>query len=475
MKLARLTSRRRLLLILLLLAAWAWRLYGLEAQSLWRDEVDSLRFATRDFSLVLAAFTRPGENGPLYYLLLRPWLAWMGRSEYALRWTSAWAGVLALPLIFAWGRRLFSPAVGLVAVLLLAVNPYHLWYSQEARMYAVLVVLTMLALWRFAQAMDRGKWWRWAIWLALTTVCFYIHVLSVLLVPMQIIWLLLVPRWRRRWTSYLAALALLILPYLPLAWWQWALLTDTDFNTGFAFISFPRMLLTLFIAQMEGIAPRPGAWIFNPIIFLLLVALLYTRLWLRARLLTLTWWLVPPLGVFLISLFSPVFTDRYLIWTLPAMLLLLAVGAYVLGKHQRWLAVVVVVVLVGVQLWSGWRQVTVPIKSDFRSAAAYVNAKRQPRDVTIFLMPYIRHTYQYYDLGPYPWIDAPYANRTADAEHLPARLETQTQGYAGIWLIESEADFYDEQGLTRSWLDAHGTLDAEAHFARVSVYHYALE
>ena len=475
MNLARLTTRTRLLFILLLLAAWAWRLYGLEAQSLWRDEVDSLRFATRDFSLVLAAFTRPGENGPLYYLLLRPWLAWMGQSEYALRWTSVLAGVLALPLIFAWGRRLFNPTVGLVAALLLSVNPYHLWYSQEARMYAVLVALTMLVLWSFAQAMDRGKWWRWAIWLALTTIGLYIHVLSVLLVPVQIIWLLLTPRWRRRWASYLLALAFLILPYLPLVWWQWALLTNADFHTGHAFVSFRRMLLTLFVAQVEGIATRPSAWIFAPIIFLLLAALFYTRQWIKARLLTLTWWLIPPAGLFLISLFSPVFTDRYLIWTLPAMLLLAAVGVYAVAKRQRWLAVILVATLVGIQLWSGWRQAAEPIKSDFRSAAAYVNAQRQPDDVTLFLIPYIRHTYQYYDPGPYPWIDAPYANRAADAEHLPARLDAETEGYRGVWLVESEADFYDEQGFIRSWLAAHGTLDAEAHFARVSVYHYALE
>ena len=472
---ARLTSRTRLLLILLLLAAWAWRLYGLEAQSLWRDEVDSLRFATRDFSLVLAAFARPGENGPLYYLSLRPWLAVLGQSEYALRWTSALAGVLALPLIFAWGRRLFNPTVGLIAVLLLAANPYHLWYSQEARMYALLVALTMLALWSFAQAMERGKWWRWAIWLTLTTICLYIHVLSVLLVPLQIVWLLLIPRWRRRWRSYLAALAFLILPYLPLVWWQWTLLTDADFNTGYAFVSLQRLLLTLFVAQVEGIAPRPGVWIFAPAIFLLLAALFYARQWPRARQLTMTWWLLPPLGVFAISLFSPVFTDRYLIWTLPAMLLLVAAGAYAVGKQHRWLAVLAVGVLVGVQLWSGWRQVAEPIKSDFRAAAAYVKSNRQSDDVTLFLIPYIRHTYQYYDPGPYPWIDASYANREADAKHLPARLEAQTQDYTGIWLIQSEADFYDQQGLTRAWLDAHGTLDAEAHFARVSIYHYALE
>jgi len=473
--LARLRPRTRLLLIALLLVAWAWRLYGLVVQSLWRDEVDSLRFATRELPQVLAAFTRPGENGPLYYLLLHPWLVWMGHGEYALRWTSVLFGLLALPLIFIWGRRFFNPTVGLIAALLLAVNPYHLWYSQEARMYAVLIVVTMIALWSFADAIERGKWWRWFIWLALTTICIYIHVLSILLVPLQIVWLLLVPRWRRRWLSYLLALAFLILPYLPVVWWQWALLTDSGFNTGHPFVSLQRMSLTLFVAQVEGIASRPGVWIFAPVIFLLLAALFYTRRWTRARLLTLTWWLLPPLGVFVISLFSPVFTDRYLIWTLPALLILIAVGAYVIGKRYRWLAVILVGTLIGIQLWSGWRQMTQPIKSDFRSAAAYISPLRQPEDVTLFLIPYIHHTYQYYDPGPYPWIEAPYANRESDASQLPVRLESGTDGYSGVWLIESEADFYEEQGLTRTWLDAHGTLDAEAHFARVSAYHYVLD
>ena len=157
------------------------------------------------------------------------------------------------------------------------------------------------------------------------------------------------------------------------------------------------------------------------------------------------------------------------------MLLLVAVGAYAVGKQHRWLAVIAVGVLVGVQLWSGWRQMAEPIKSDFRSAATYVSSHRQANDVTLFLIPYIRHTYQYYDTGQYPWIDAPYANREADANHLPARLDAQTDGYTGVWLIESEADFYDQKGLTRTWLNAHGALDAEVHFTRVDVYHYRLD
>ncbi|NOZ72141.1 MAG: hypothetical protein GXP38_09545 [Chloroflexi bacterium] len=468
-------QRKRLLLVGILLAAWAWRLTGLDFQSLWRDEMDSLLFATRPLPQVLANFTRPGENGPLYFLLLRPWLWLMGHSEYALRFPSALAGVLALPWIYVWGRKLFGFQVGLLAMVLLAVNPYHLWYSQEVRMYSLLVVLIMAALWVFAWALERGGAGRWLLWLILTSVCFYIHVFGVLVIPLQGIWFLLVPRWRKRWRSYAIALAVLILPYLPLVWWQWKLLVNPNFRTGHPFVPLGQMLLILFTAQIQGIPQRYGVWGFLPVFFFLLGGIfLHRRQW-RSRWLVITWWLFPPVALFVISLFSPIFTDRYLIWILPALLLFLAWGAYQVWLLNRSVALVLLLLLVGFQGWAGWKQTHVPIKSDFRAAAAYVAGHREKDEALLFLIPYIRHTYQYYDPGPYPWFEAPYANRKPDAAHLPSRMQAASAPYDGIWLIESEADFYDRKGLIRTWLEAHGTLEDEAHFTRVSVYHYRLQ
>ncbi len=465
-------SRRRLLLLAILLTAWAWRLYGLDAQSLWRDEVDSLIFATRPLAQVLANFTRPGENGPLYFLLLRPWLLLVGQSAYALRFPSALMGVLAVALLYVWGRRLFSPTLGLVAALLLAVNPYHLWYSQEAKMYALLVVMTLAALWAFAQALARGKAWRWLVWLILTSACFYIHVLGVFVIPLQLVWFLLTPRWRSAWRGYVLALAALILPYIPLIWWQWKLLANPNFRTGHPFVPFDRMLLTTWGAQLQGIPPVPTPWLFAAPIFLLLAAIFLPTTSPRPRRLLLSWWLLPILGVFLISLRSPIFTDRYLIWTLPALVLMLALGLGAVYRQNRWLAGILLAALLVFQLWMGWRQTAAPIKSDFRAAAAYIAPQRQAGDLTLFLMPYIQHTYRYYDPGDYAWAEAPYANRDPDATLLPARLADLTRGYTGVWLVESEPEFYDEKGLIRSWLQAASHGYEEAHFARVNVYYF---
>lgn len=467
----------RVLMLGIVLGAWAWRLLGLTSQSLWRDEIDSLRFATRPLPAVLAAFTRPGENGPLFYLLLRPWLAAAGRSEFALRFPSVLMGVLAIPLIFLWGNYLFGRRGGLwgglLTALLLAVNPYHLWYSQEARMYALIVLIVMLSLWFFKEAVTKGGLWRWALWYLFVSVGFYIHVLAVLALALQIVWFLILPRWRQRWRSVAAAFALLILPYLPLIGWQWTLLTDVNFRTGHAFVPLSKLLLTLFTVQIQGILSA-SRWFFALPIFLLGAAFLLPPLRKKTLALLGSWWLLPPLLFFLITLITPLFTDRYMIWILPALLLLLALGGVQIARQNRWLALALVLGLVFFQLNQGWRQMNQPIKPDIRAAAAYISPRRGPDELTIFLMPYIHFTYRYYDPGNYPWAEAPYANRSPDDSLVPEHLQKLTAGYAGVWLVESEAAFYDRNGLIHAWLNENADLVDEAHFTLADVYHYQL-
>jgi len=95
---------------LLSLLAFGWRVAGLASQSLWRDEVDSIRFASRPPAELIATFARPGENGPLFFALLNPWLAALGTSEFSLRLQAVLPGVLAVPLTYVLARRLLAVA-----------------------------------------------------------------------------------------------------------------------------------------------------------------------------------------------------------------------------------------------------------------------------------------------------------------------------------------------------------------------------
>ena len=137
----------RWLLLGLTWLAFGLRVVGITAQSLWRDEVDALIFATRPLPELLAMFRQPGQNGPFFFLTLRPWLAAAGQSEFALRFPSALAGALAVPILYALVRRLTHdrrPAA--IAALLMATAPYLVWYGQEAKMYAALTVLVPASL-----------------------------------------------------------------------------------------------------------------------------------------------------------------------------------------------------------------------------------------------------------------------------------------------------------------------------------------
>ncbi|MBU0705339.1 MAG: glycosyltransferase family 39 protein, partial [Chloroflexi bacterium] len=253
---------------LLALVAFATRAISLDAQSLWRDEVDALRFATVSWSEMLASFTRPGWNGPLYYLLLRGWVALAGTSEYALRFFSLLLGVLGVPLIYALARRLFDRPTGLLAALLLATSPYLAWYGQEVKMYTLVPALALLAIYALRRALspskgravEGGNWRWWAVTVAATSLAFYSHILAALLIPVQILlYFIWWPQSRHRWRGALVSLACLTLPYLPLLAWQVPLLLQ-ERATGFAPYTLGKMVETLLNGWSLGMLGWGWRW-----------------------------------------------------------------------------------------------------------------------------------------------------------------------------------------------------------------------
>ena len=337
--------------------AFLLRVGGLLSQSLWRDEVDALRFSTQALPALLEMFRKPGENGPLFFLALRPWLAIGGSSEFALRFPSALAGTLAVPLLYTLIRRLTRErSTAIIAALLLATAPYAVWYGQEAKMYAALTVLVPLSFYLAVQASWQGRWWRWTLLYIVTSLSFYTHLLAALALPVQAVWLLILPSLapgiepataRRRRLSALLYLALLILPYLPLVQWQLPAWLAADQQTGYPFVPLPTILLVLLTAFSRGILPVTQRLTLLPMVLALLAGIgLWAALpaqgasqarWWRWGVigLLLAWLLLPALGIYVISLRRPLFADRYLIWALPAFLALAAMGVAALARVWR--------------------------------------------------------------------------------------------------------------------------------------------
>lgn len=141
------SSRRTdaLLVALLTLLALLLRAARLDFQPLWWDEGYSVWFAHQPLADMLR-LTALDIHPPLYYALLGGWSQIFGLGPVALRWLSVAAGVAAVPLIYLVGYGLSGRRVGLAAAFLLAINPLHIYYSQEVRMYALVTLWSLLAI-----------------------------------------------------------------------------------------------------------------------------------------------------------------------------------------------------------------------------------------------------------------------------------------------------------------------------------------
>jgi len=476
--------------------AFALRVGGLSAQSLWRDEVDALRFATQALPALLEMFRRQGENGPLFFLSLRPWLAAAGTSEYALRFPAALAGTLATPVLYALIVRLTRQrGAALIAAVLLATAPYAVWYGQEAKMYAALLLWMSLTIYLTVRASWEGGAWRWVLLYFVTSLGFYLHLLAALAIPVQAIWLMALPvlirdrsaGWAKgRRLIGLRYLALLLLPYLPFARWQAPLWLAADMQTGYPFVPLRSILLVVWVAFSRGILAVTDAGTLLPMTLAVLAGAglwaglrgpggdrLGRRRWIVIGLL-LVWLLWPPVGIYIISLRRPIFADRYLIWVLPAFLTLAGLGLAALARAWRPLAVAVLGAILALNLAAVAGQTAQPIKTDFRAATRFVLANRQAGDQLLFQIPYGRFSFVYYGGELEKWLDGPYTNQGMSAAELDVAMTRATVGVPAVWLIASETPMWDSRGLTEAWLNAHGQVTRHAEFTRVAVTRYQL-
>jgi len=142
-----------LLLFAIVCTAAGLRFYRLDAQSLWNDEGNSARIAERSLDLIVEGAA--GDiHPPGYYLLLHAWRGLFGQSEFALRSLSVVAGLAMVVLTGLLAQQLFGRAVGLMAAALSTLSPFAIYYSQEARMYALLGALAAVSVYVAFRTME---------------------------------------------------------------------------------------------------------------------------------------------------------------------------------------------------------------------------------------------------------------------------------------------------------------------------------
>jgi mannosyltransferase len=201
--------------IALTVLAAVLRFATLNVQSIWLDESATIILVQRGFTGMLSHLSSSESAPPLYYILVWAWTKVFGLGPLGFRSFSALVGILTVPLMYLAGRCV-SPRVGVWAAALTAFNPAMYYYSQEARVYALLILFSATAFilwWRALEKPSQRRLWLWAGASILALLTHYFA--AFVLVPETII---LIRRlgWRRL-LAPVGAVMLVGLALLPLA------------------------------------------------------------------------------------------------------------------------------------------------------------------------------------------------------------------------------------------------------------------
>ncbi|HZD87332.1 MAG TPA: glycosyltransferase family 39 protein [Gaiellaceae bacterium] len=169
------------------------RFWGLGAQSFWFDETVTWNLVHRSLgSMLVHGIPSSESTPPLYYVLAWVWVRVVGSGEAGLRSLSALVGTATIPVAYLAARSFAGRRAGLLAALFVAVSPILVWYSQEARSYALLGFLCALSLLFFARLVSRYRTGDLAAWSAVAVLALTTHYFALFLLIVEAAWL-----WRR--------------------------------------------------------------------------------------------------------------------------------------------------------------------------------------------------------------------------------------------------------------------------------------
>lgn len=473
------------------------RLATLGRQSLWLDEGTSYWLANRSWQALLTSLPSYDPHPPLHYLILQPMIA-LGGNEWLLRLPSALAGIASIGLLFALGKELFDRKTALTAAFILAISPFHLWFAQEARMYALVAALSLAAGLFAARALRTNRRFDWLVFGLCEGLALLADTAAIWFVlAANTAWLLsLKKHWRaHRFWPWIAAQLLALLLYLP-----WLPNFLQQFSGGFASWIPPATLtilartLTDFIGSYEQRSTLES--IFALVVLLTPLVIAARQLFREAstrkiQYVLLGCWFLVPIGLaFLISqpylsvpLLSSIvgqgrsiFLTRNLIVASFPLYLWLARSLILSRRLVLFAALVALVAMSGV---SYYQNVLRDSKEDYRTAAQMVREQATPDALILFVPPYLKLPFAYYyDRSPFTEIsldtltDGVIGDRTLQTGTSPVEL---LDHYQRVWLITNSDNIYREDASNmKHVLETQGSLLESRQVYGVSIFLYQM-
>lgn len=480
-----LTTTRYQLPLVLLLAIFL-RLINLN-QSFWLDEAAQILFSARPLSQQFDLLT--DFHPPLYYLLVH-FFTYVSYTEWWLRLSSVAIGVITVWSVYKLTDYLAGPRAALLAALFLAVSPYHVYYSQELRMYALSALLAVLS----AHALLTQKW-------ILYTISIVAGIYTLYIFPFIIIahglWILIAQRaFLFRWLVCLTCAAICFLPWLPtflhqfgqgvnfaeiwpqwrnlssLSFWKAIPLTYTKFVLGRIDFDNNLFYASLIVATLIFWLPSLAASFFATVH---LPSQLHTyRSHLNQHLhrlarpvsLILCWLITPFLLALFISIWIPLNGPWRLLFLLPTLPVLAAIGITSLKNNRLQNLLSGGIFAISIIALCFYYCTPRFQREDWRGAITFITSEisSSPHAVVINAFPE--------PFAPVRWYAAPnlpvigiLSGLTATQVQVENNLEIAVQTYQDIYYFEYLQDLTDPHHYILTWIQNQG-------YAETAIYEF---
>jgi uncharacterized membrane protein len=446
----------------------ALRLSGLvtPTRDLWIDETFSIWLASMPPLDALRTIAAIDQHPPLYALLLHLWLL-PGENSWWTRLLSVLLGTATIPVGYRIGRASGGVRQGLLAASLLGVSPLLVRYSQEARMYALVILLVALATFFLIESTDWGRRLAWVGYGIAATLLVYTHNIALFVLPGQALYVLWSARRRgdvlRPFTVTLGIVGVVWLPWLPTLLHQSAGVVERFWIGPPTFAQVAGTELDLFDDFIPARAAILGQsvpltnvlTVLAAILFVVLIGIGLAAGWRRHALLFLVSFALP-VGIDLfLSSWRPIFEERVLVYTSIGALMLVAAGL-----ASPWLGrarLPIVLIVLGLNLISVANYSAAFQKERWHDAATLLAREARPDDLIMFNATWTQLPFDYYyrraggpplaEHGlPVDLFDRGVLEPAMEQSDVP-RIGALTSGRDHVWVLLSHDWYNDPQHL----------------------------
>lgn len=392
-------------LVLTLLGGAFLRFWDLGGKSLWRDEFETLAYSMEPLSeIIRRSLEIPFIPIPPLYFIVTHFFLKAGIGPFILRLPAALCSMISVILLYYLVRRWSDQRTAVISAYLLALSPFQIYYAQEARSYAFLLMLCLVSIFFLEKGVEEHFLWL-VPWSAVALAILYTHHFGILILGCEILagpFLFIAGGGLRRRDRYrFMALFAMSVSFILILWKPMIahLVTGITGNRGIRGISLEPSFTFTELKTMAGLVGLGNGFGAIAVPLLAIAGLLPSGGRDKRRLAVVLIWLLPGIWITLFGKFGHVFRVRYLIFLIPFYFFMVARGAGNLdalvsghgqipaGKKSAAASfpVFTSILLIAALVWSlpYYRGYYREEKQNWKAAVAFINAAAAENDVVI--------------------------------------------------------------------------------------------